>query len=108
MAGSCPLLFTVRCRQERGADNRRGSRMGSGLRTTVVGSWWPQAEYEASLHQVHRGVVAEHERESIFSACAQQAIDQQIELGLTEWTGGEVFHGRISESHAENADRHRD
>ena len=65
--------------------------MANGLRTTVVGSWWPQAEHEAELLTVHRGTVSEREREAILSACAQKAIQQQIALGLTEWTGGEYF-----------------
>jgi methionine synthase II (cobalamin-independent) len=65
--------------------------MASGLRTTVVGSWWPQAEYETRLLTVHRDKVSGPEREAILSACAQQAIQQQIALGLTEWTGGEYF-----------------
>jgi 5-methyltetrahydropteroyltriglutamate--homocysteine methyltransferase len=65
--------------------------MGSGLRTMVVGSWWPQAEYEAGLQRVHRGKVSDDERQAVLSGSAQKAIRQQMALGLTEWTGGEYF-----------------
>ena len=51
--------------------------MGSGLRTTVVGSWWPQAEYEADLQRIHRGKVSEEERETILSGSAQKAISNR-------------------------------
>ena len=57
----------------------------------VVGSWWPQAEYEADLQRVHRGTVSDQERQAILSGSAQKAIRQQMALGLTEWTGGEYF-----------------
>jgi methionine synthase II (cobalamin-independent) len=73
------------------ANKERERSMGSGLRTTVVGSWWPQAEYETDLQRVHRGNVSDEERQVILSGSAQKAIRQQMALGLTEWTGGEYF-----------------
>jgi hypothetical protein len=46
----------------------------------VVGSWWPQAEYEADLQRLHRGKVSDEERETILSGSAQKAISQQMAL----------------------------
>lgn len=65
--------------------------MAEGLRTTIVGSWWPLEGYEAKLRQMHRGEMSEAESEALLRECAQLAIDEQRELGLTEWTGGEYF-----------------
>jgi 5-methyltetrahydropteroyltriglutamate--homocysteine methyltransferase len=52
--------------------------MASGLRTTVVGSWWPLVEFDAALQRYHRGELS-------------QAVAEQRALGLTEWTGGEYY-----------------
>jgi 5-methyltetrahydropteroyltriglutamate--homocysteine methyltransferase len=61
------------------------------LRTTVVGSWWPLPGYEQDLRRYHRGELGAEEGEALLDRCAEEAIRQQRELGLTEWTGGEYF-----------------
>lgn len=63
----------------------------TGLRTTVTGSWWPQADFEAELHRYQTGVISDAEAETVLNAAASRAIAEQRELGLTEWTGGEYF-----------------
>ena len=65
--------------------------MAGGLRTTVVGSWWPQEDLQAQLHALHRGLLPPEGSESLLRQCAERAIQQQRDLGLTEWTGGEYF-----------------
>ena len=65
--------------------------MSSGLRTTVVGSWWPQEGLDTRLHQMHRGAMPVDDARKLLDECASAAISQQRELGLTEWTGGEYF-----------------
>jgi methionine synthase II (cobalamin-independent) len=59
------------------------------LRTTVTGSWWPLAEYEDDLRRYHAGVLSVEEGDAVLKRAASEAIRQQRELGLTEWTGGE-------------------
>jgi len=61
------------------------------LRTTVVGSWWTRTEDEAALHRYHRGQLTAEQGEELLKRCAGQAIKEQMELGLREWTGGEYF-----------------
>ncbi len=65
--------------------------MNRGLRTTIVGSWWPQPDAGDSLHAMHRGRLTAEEGENLLRRCAEQAIREQRDLGLTEWTGGEYF-----------------
>jgi methionine synthase II (cobalamin-independent) len=61
------------------------------VRTTVVGSWWPLEEYEEDLRRYHRGELSTEEGERALTGAAAQAIEEQRELGLDEWTGGEYF-----------------
>lgn len=65
--------------------------MSNGLRTTVVGSWWPQEGLDTRLHEMHRGTMPADETRALLDDCASAAIRQQRDLGLTEWTGGEYF-----------------
>jgi methionine synthase II (cobalamin-independent) len=65
--------------------------MADGLRTTVVGSWWPIPDFEADLACYHRGELDAATREDLLRRAATEAIAQQRTLGLTEWTGGELF-----------------
>ncbi len=61
------------------------------LRTTSVGSWWPLAEYEQDIRRYHRGELSAEEGDALLNRCATQGIKEQIDIGLTEWTGGEYF-----------------
>lgn len=61
------------------------------VRTTVVGSWWPQAQYCDDLLRMHRKGMPADEADSLTQAAAGAAIAEQRALGLTEWTGGEYF-----------------
>jgi methionine synthase II (cobalamin-independent) len=61
------------------------------VRTTVVGSWWPLADYETALRAHHGGKLSPAESEQTLSGAAAAAIQQQIDLGIDEWTGGEYF-----------------
>ena len=61
------------------------------IRTTVVGSWWPLEEYADDLERFHRGELSDEEGTKLLDAAATEAIKQQRELGLDEWTGGEYF-----------------
>jgi methionine synthase II (cobalamin-independent) len=63
----------------------------TGLRTTVAGSWWPQAHLEEELRAYHGGHLSASEAERTLNEAASTAIAEQRELGLTEWTGGEYF-----------------
>ena len=65
--------------------------MASGLRTTVVGSWWPIPEFEEDLRRYHAGELSAEDGDALLSRAATQAIEEQRDLGLTEWTGGELF-----------------
>jgi methionine synthase II (cobalamin-independent) len=65
--------------------------MPNGLRTTVVGSWWPVPEFEDELRRYHHGELSEQAGEELLERAASLAIDEQRGLGLTEWTGGEHF-----------------
>lgn len=58
------------------------------LRTTVVGSWPPEARFHDALEHFHRGDVAAPE--PLLRAVAQVAIAQQCACGLDEYTGGET------------------
>src|ERR1700721_4737971 len=59
------------------------------VRTTVVGSWWLHPEMEQDLARVHSGKTSPQETETILNRAAAKAIQEQRELGLDEWTGGE-------------------
>ena len=61
------------------------------LRTTVAGSWWPRPELQDELRRYHAGELEDDAAEAVLRTAAQSAIDEQRELGLTEWTGGEYF-----------------
>jgi 5-methyltetrahydropteroyltriglutamate--homocysteine methyltransferase len=65
--------------------------MASGLRTTVVGSWWPIPEFQEDLRRFHAGELSPEEGDALLRRAATQAIEEQRNLGLTEWTGGELF-----------------
>jgi methionine synthase II (cobalamin-independent) len=60
-----------------------------GIRTTVIGSWWPYPEDEADLARYHAGKLSAAEGEAVLKRAATRAIAEQRSLGLTEWTGGE-------------------
>jgi methionine synthase II (cobalamin-independent) len=59
------------------------------VRTTVVGSWWLHPEMEKDLARHHAGECSPQESEAILSRAASKAIQEQRDLGLDEWTGGE-------------------
>jgi methionine synthase II (cobalamin-independent) len=59
------------------------------VRTTVVGSWWLHPEMEQDLARVHSGKTSPQESETILNRAAAKAIQEQRDLGLDEWTGGE-------------------
>jgi len=61
------------------------------MRTTVAGSWWPRPELQDELRRYHAGELGQDEADAVLRKAAQTAIDEQRELGLTEWTGGEYF-----------------
>jgi methionine synthase II (cobalamin-independent) len=60
-----------------------------GVRTTVVGSWWPHPEHEAELARYYAGALTPAEGDQVLNRAAAKAIAEQRELGLDEWTGGE-------------------
>lgn len=60
------------------------------LRTTVVGSWPPAAEFIPALESYHRGQIAATESELLLQRVAARAIAQQCACGLHEYTGGET------------------
>lgn len=59
------------------------------LRTTVTGSWWPLDDYDSELRRYHAGELESEEGDALLKRAATEAIQQQRDLGLTEWTGGE-------------------
>ena len=59
------------------------------VRTTVVGSWWLHPEMEKDLARHHAGECSPQESEAILNRAAAKAIQEQRDLGLDEWTGGE-------------------
>ena len=59
------------------------------VRTTVVGSWWLHPEMEKDLARHHAGECSPQESETILNRAAAKAIQEQRDLGLDEWTGGE-------------------
>jgi methionine synthase II (cobalamin-independent) len=61
------------------------------VRTTVVGSWWPQVDAEEELRRYHAGELDRGDALGLLDRCATTAIAEQRALGLAEWTGGEYF-----------------
>jgi methionine synthase II (cobalamin-independent) len=61
------------------------------IRTTVVGSWWRAQPFAEPLARYHRGELSQAEGQQVLDAAATQAIREQREFGLTEWTGGEYY-----------------
>ncbi len=60
------------------------------IRSTVVGSWPAEDRYQAGLQQYFQGELAPEEAEKLLSAAAGEAIRQQRDCGLVEYTGGET------------------
>ncbi len=60
------------------------------MRTTVVGSWPPDARYAAELARYHRGQLDNGDAEKLLTEVATVAIAQQRTCGLDEITGGET------------------
>jgi len=60
------------------------------VRTTVVGSWPPDARYAAELARYHRGQLDNGDAEKLLTEVATVAIAQQRTCGLDEITGGET------------------
>lgn len=60
------------------------------LRTTVVGSWPPAAEFSPALEAYHEGRLSPDATEPLLRQVATQAIAEQCACGLHEYTGGET------------------
>ncbi|MCE7982266.1 MAG: hypothetical protein DYG89_13805 [Caldilinea sp. CFX5] len=60
------------------------------IRTTVVGSWPPAAEFIPALEAYHQGRLSPEETEPLLQRVAAQAIAEQCACGLQEYTGGET------------------
>lgn len=60
------------------------------IRTTVVGSWPPAAEFVPALEVYHQGGLHSEESEPLLRQVAAQAIAEQCACGLHEYTGGET------------------
>ncbi len=60
-----------------------------GVRTTVVGSWWIPERHEGELARLHRGELSDEAATLLLKRAAGDAILEQRQLGLSEWTGGE-------------------
>jgi 5-methyltetrahydropteroyltriglutamate--homocysteine methyltransferase len=60
------------------------------VRTTVVGSWPPDARYAAELARYHRGQLDNGSAEKLLTDVASAAIAQQRVCGVDEITGGET------------------
>ncbi len=60
------------------------------IRTTVVGSWPPAAEFFPALEAYHEGRLPPNETEPLLQQVAAQAIAEQCACGLHEYTGGET------------------
>jgi 5-methyltetrahydropteroyltriglutamate--homocysteine methyltransferase len=61
------------------------------LRTTVVGSWWWPRDRSRELREYHDGQLDPEAGAALLAECAADAIAEQREIGLDEWTGGEFF-----------------
>jgi len=60
------------------------------IRTTVVGSWPPAAEFIPTLEAYHQGQLPATEAEPLLQRVAAIAIAEQCACGLHEYTGGET------------------
>lgn len=60
------------------------------IRTTVVGSWPPAAEFAELLQAYHEGALTGELADTLLRQVANIAIAQQCACGLTEYTGGET------------------
>lgn len=60
------------------------------IRTTVVGSWPPAAEFIPALEKYHQGQTPAVAAEPLLQRTAALAIAQQCACGLHEYTGGET------------------
>jgi methionine synthase II (cobalamin-independent) len=60
------------------------------MRTTLVGSWPPEARYRADLARYHRGELDDRAAEQLLIDVATVAIAQQRACGVDEMTGGET------------------
>lgn len=60
------------------------------IRTTVVGSWPPAAEFFPALEAYHEGRLSPDETEPLLRQIAARAIAEQCACGLHEYTGGET------------------
>lgn len=60
------------------------------IRTTVVGSWPPAAEFIPALEAYHQGQTLAAEGALLLQRVASFAIAQQCACGLHEYTGGET------------------
>ena len=60
------------------------------MRTTVVGSWPPEARYAAELTRYYRGELDNGSAEKLVTDVASAAIAQQRVCGVDEITGGET------------------
>jgi hypothetical protein len=69
--------------------NKSMGELEMAVRTTVVGSWWIHPEMEQDLARYHAGELSPQEGEAVLNRAAAKAIEEQRELGLDEWTGGE-------------------
>src|SRR5262245_20598055 len=63
--------------------------MAMGIRTTVVGSRWIHAENEQDLARHVAGTLTPAESEALLTRAATQAIKEQRDIGLDDWSGGE-------------------
>ncbi|MBV9119394.1 MAG: hypothetical protein JOZ39_01705 [Chloroflexi bacterium] len=61
------------------------------LRTTVVGSWSVPESARDEMARYYRGELPPSEADDVLNSAATEAIRQQRELGLTEWTSGELY-----------------
>jgi 5-methyltetrahydropteroyltriglutamate--homocysteine methyltransferase len=60
------------------------------MRTTLVGSWPPEARYRADLARYYRGELDDDTAERLLTDVATVAIAQQRACGVDEMTGGET------------------
>ncbi len=61
------------------------------MRTTTVGSWPIPRKLKPELTAYYRGELSDEEAYGVLQAAARIAMDEQIECGLDQIMGGEVF-----------------
>lgn len=61
------------------------------IRTTVVGSWPIPAEHKPRLTEYYKGALSDEEARELLQAAARIAMDEQLDCGLDQIMGGEVF-----------------